>query len=95
MGKKNALGDKPATRRSGTAAAPLNWTRLPFATQPLFTTDDMAAQRDTVWLISFVTCGTQLTINCPSSWKFGTKTGLLPSLKMILHENDLGIMTVS
>ena len=89
MGKKNALGDKPATRRSGAAAAPLKWTRLPFATQPLFTTDDMAAQRDTVRLISFVTCGTLLTINCPSSWKFGTKTGLLPSLKTILHENDL------
>ncbi len=48
IGKKNALGDKPATRRSGTAAVPLSWARLPFATQPLLTTTDMAAQRDTV-----------------------------------------------
>jgi cohesin loading factor subunit SCC2 len=46
MGKKNALGDKPATRRGGAAAAPLSWARLPFATQPLLTTADMAAQRD-------------------------------------------------
>jgi cohesin loading factor subunit SCC2 len=47
IGKKNALGDKPATRRTGAAAAPLKWARLPFATQPLLTTADMAAQRDT------------------------------------------------
>jgi len=45
--KKNALGDKPATRRAGAAAAPLTWTRLPFATRPIFTTADMAAQRET------------------------------------------------
>ncbi|KAI0290109.1 hypothetical protein B0F90DRAFT_1654815 [Multifurca ochricompacta] len=47
IGKKNALGDKPATRRAGAAAAPLTWARLPFATRPLLTTADMAAQRDT------------------------------------------------
>jgi cohesin loading factor subunit SCC2 len=47
MGKKNALGDKPATRRVGAATAPLAWTRLPFATRPLLTTADMAAQRET------------------------------------------------
>ncbi|KAI9443068.1 hypothetical protein H4582DRAFT_1808792 [Lactarius indigo] len=46
VGKKNALGDKPATRRAGAAAAPLTWTRLPFATRPLLTTADMAAQRE-------------------------------------------------
>jgi hypothetical protein len=57
IGKKNALGDKPATRRTGAAAAPLTWARLPFATHPLLTTADMAAQRDTVCLISFVTTG--------------------------------------
>jgi cohesin loading factor subunit SCC2 len=45
--KKNALGDKPATRRAGAAAAPLTWTRLPFATRPMLTTADMAAQRET------------------------------------------------
>ena len=54
IGKKNALGDKPATRRGGTAAAPLSWARLPFATQPLLTTADMAAQRDAVCQISFI-----------------------------------------
>jgi hypothetical protein len=54
MGKKNALGDKPATRRGGAAAAPLSWARLPFATQPLLTTADMAAQRDAVCHISLV-----------------------------------------
>jgi cohesin loading factor subunit SCC2 len=48
IGKKNALGDKPATRRAGAAAAPLTWTRLPFATRPLLTTADMATQRETV-----------------------------------------------
>jgi cohesin loading factor subunit SCC2 len=47
-GKKNAQGDKPATRRTGAAAAPLTWMRLPFATRPLLTVADMAAQRDTV-----------------------------------------------
>jgi cohesin loading factor subunit SCC2 len=54
MGKKNALGDKPATRRGGAAATPLSWARLPFATQPLLTTADMAAQRDAVCHISFI-----------------------------------------
>jgi|SRR5882757_3101361 len=57
MGKKNALGDKPATRRGGAAAAPLSWTRLPFATQLLLTTADMAAQRDAVCHISLVPTG--------------------------------------
>lgn len=57
IGKKNALGDKPATRRGGAAAAPLSWARLPFATQPLLTTADMSAQRDAVCHISFVRTG--------------------------------------
>jgi cohesin loading factor subunit SCC2 len=83
MGKKNALGDKPATRRAGAAAAPLTWARLPFATQPLLTTADMAAQRDTVCHISFVMTGVySFIINYTSSWKFGTRTGSLPSQKM-------------
>ncbi|KAA1473731.1 hypothetical protein DENSPDRAFT_882264 [Dentipellis sp. KUC8613] len=49
IGKKNALGDRPATRRN---AQPLAWERLPFAITPMLTTEDMAAQRDTflhVW----------------------------------------------
>ncbi|KAI0051083.1 hypothetical protein FA95DRAFT_1554896 [Auriscalpium vulgare] len=44
IGKKNALGDKPAVRRN---AVPLTWERVPFATRPLLTTADMAAHRDT------------------------------------------------
>ena len=55
IGKKNALGDKPATRRTGAAGAPFTWARLPFAIQPLLTTADMATQRDTVRCISLVT----------------------------------------
>jgi hypothetical protein len=57
IGKKNALGDKPATRRGGVTAAPLSWARLPFATQPLLSTADMGAQRDTVCHISLVPMG--------------------------------------
>ena len=89
IGKKNALGDKPATRRGGAAAAPLTWARLPFATQPLLTTADMTAQRDTVCHISSAT--TELhsfIINYTSFWKFGTKTGSPPSQRMILHEKN-------
>ena len=44
-GKKSAVGDKAAVRRSG---APLNWDRLPFATASLNTAEDIAQQRDTV-----------------------------------------------
>ncbi|KAI0064180.1 hypothetical protein BV25DRAFT_1934347 [Artomyces pyxidatus] len=44
IGKKNAVGDRPATRRHAT---PLAWTRLPFAARPILTTSDMAEQRDT------------------------------------------------
>jgi cohesin loading factor subunit SCC2 len=51
IGKKNAQGDRPATRRTGAAAAPLTWARLPFATRPLLTTADMAEQRDTVRIL--------------------------------------------
>jgi cohesin loading factor subunit SCC2 len=57
IGKKNALGDKPATRRGGAAGAPLSWARLPFATQSLLTTADMEAQRDAVCHISIVRTG--------------------------------------
>ncbi|KAI0265712.1 hypothetical protein BC834DRAFT_970070 [Gloeopeniophorella convolvens] len=47
IGKKNALGDRPATRRVGAAGAPLGWARLPYATRALRTVEDMAAQRET------------------------------------------------
>ncbi|VDC04583.1 unnamed protein product [Peniophora sp. CBMAI 1063] len=42
-GKKSAVGDKAAVRRSG---APLNWERLPFATAALNTVEDISQQRD-------------------------------------------------
>ena len=65
IGKKNALGDKPATRRGGVAAAPLSWARLPFATQPLLSMADMAAQRDAVCHISLVPTGIYLLSTTP------------------------------
>ncbi|KAF4581480.1 Sister chromatid cohesion protein 2 [Pleurotus pulmonarius] len=42
IGKKSALGDKAAVRRH---EAPISWERLPFASNPLLTHEDMAAQR--------------------------------------------------
>ncbi|KAF7422876.1 Sister chromatid cohesion protein 2 [Pleurotus ostreatus] len=42
IGKKSALGDKAAVRRHET---PISWERLPFASTPLLTSEDMAAQR--------------------------------------------------
>jgi len=87
IGKKNALGDRPATRRTGAAAAPLTWARLPFATQPLVTTAHMAAQRDTVWRTLFTNGGLYSHIKHSSSWRFGTKMGSQPSQKMTFHEN--------
>ncbi|OCH92592.1 hypothetical protein OBBRIDRAFT_791042 [Obba rivulosa] len=42
VGKKSALGDKPATRRH---ERPISWERLPFATAPLLTSQDCDAQR--------------------------------------------------
>ncbi|TCD62425.1 Sister chromatid cohesion protein 2 [Steccherinum ochraceum] len=49
FGKKSALGDRPATRRF---ERPVSWNRLPFATRPILTDEDIAAQRTTfleVW----------------------------------------------
>lgn len=44
IGKKNAMGDKPANRRHNNL---LSWDRIPFATAPLLTTQDIASQRNT------------------------------------------------
>lgn len=45
IGKKSAIGDKPATKRND---APISWARLPFALAPLYTTQDAEEQRTTV-----------------------------------------------
>jgi len=42
IGKKSAIGDKPATKRHDN---PISWDRLPFATTPLHTTEDAEAQK--------------------------------------------------
>ncbi|PPR07277.1 hypothetical protein CVT26_012437 [Gymnopilus dilepis] len=42
VGKKSALGDKPATKRHDN---PISWDRLPFATTPLHTTEDAEQQK--------------------------------------------------
>ncbi|EDR13190.1 uncharacterized protein LACBIDRAFT_292430 [Laccaria bicolor S238N-H82] len=42
VGKKSAIGDKPATKRNDTS---ISWDRLPFATTPLLTTNDADEQK--------------------------------------------------
>lgn len=42
IGKKTAVGDRPATRRYD---KPISWDRLPFATTPLITSQDLDAQK--------------------------------------------------
>ncbi|KZT11764.1 uncharacterized protein LAESUDRAFT_733751 [Laetiporus sulphureus 93-53] len=42
VGKKTAVGDRPATRRH---ERPMLWERLPFATEPLLTSADVESQR--------------------------------------------------
>lgn len=42
VGKKNAIGDRPAARRH---ERPLLWERLSFATAPLLTNEDCDVQR--------------------------------------------------
>lgn len=49
LGKKNAIGDKPAIRRH---QLPITWTRLPYATTSLILEQDLMAHRLTfieVW----------------------------------------------
>ncbi|KAI0629898.1 hypothetical protein C8Q77DRAFT_1139118 [Trametes polyzona] len=41
IGKKSAVGDRPATRKH---ERPLSWERLPFATAPMVTSEDAAVQ---------------------------------------------------
>ncbi|KXN83113.1 Protein rad9 [Leucoagaricus sp. SymC.cos] len=42
IGKKTAAGDKPATRRND---MPISWDRLPYATTPMLTTEDIKIQK--------------------------------------------------
>jgi cohesin loading factor subunit SCC2 len=42
IGKKSAVGDKPAIKRHD---KPISWDRLPFATNPLHTTHDAEVQK--------------------------------------------------
>jgi len=41
-GKKSAVGDKPAVKRH---EKPISWVRLPFATSPLLTYEDVNTQK--------------------------------------------------
>lgn len=52
IGKKSAIGDKPAVKRHEN---PLSWDRLPFAVTPIHTTHDAETQRTTVCLSIFLT----------------------------------------
>ncbi|KZT19995.1 ARM repeat-containing protein [Neolentinus lepideus HHB14362 ss-1] len=54
-GKKSALGDRPATKRH---EHPIPWDRLPFATRPVITLEDMENQRSKfldIWMEDGVT----------------------------------------
>jgi len=44
VGKKTAIGDRPATRRH---ERPITWDRLPFATRPILTNEDVASAQNT------------------------------------------------
>jgi hypothetical protein len=45
VGKKTAIGDRPVTKRHN---KPISWDRLPFATTPLLTVQDLDAQKNRV-----------------------------------------------
>jgi cohesin loading factor subunit SCC2 len=42
LGKKSAIGDKAAVKRH---EKPISWDRLPFATAPILTTEDVETQK--------------------------------------------------
>jgi hypothetical protein len=42
LGKKSAIGDKPAVKRH---EKPISWDRLPFAAAPILTTEDVEIQK--------------------------------------------------
>jgi cohesin loading factor subunit SCC2 len=45
VGKKTTIGDRPVTKRHN---KPISWDRLPFATTPLLTVQDLDAQKNRV-----------------------------------------------
>jgi hypothetical protein len=49
LGKKSAIGDKPAVKRH---EKPISWERLPFATAPIITTEDVDTQKARVRVYS-------------------------------------------
>lgn len=68
VGKKSAIGDKPATKRNDTS---ISWDRLPFATTPLLTTNDADEQKIRVRVLC--RCLAFVLTSCLSSWKSGMK----------------------
>ncbi|KAL4249287.1 Sister chromatid cohesion protein [Abortiporus biennis] len=48
VGKKSAVGDKPANRKNDT---PISWDRIPFASSPILTRQHIEAQKNTFLLI--------------------------------------------
>ena len=68
VGKKSAIGDKPATKRNDTS---ISWERLPFATTPLLTTNDADEQKTRVRVLC--RCLAFVLTSFLSSWKFGMK----------------------
>ena len=64
------MGDRQATRRH---EKPLLWDRLPYAATPLYSSQDLAAQRDKVrhCTVSHYKLSYQLYA---SSWRYGVKT---------------------
>ena len=46
IGKKSAVGDRPAVRRKD--AGVINWARMPYATRRILTEEDVASQNSTV-----------------------------------------------
>ena len=73
------MGDKPANRRHNNL---LSWDRIPFATAPLLTTQDIASQRNTVCCWLFRILFLLLTVASCSFSKSGMKMVSRLTLKM-------------
>lgn len=58
LGKKSAVGDRPAIKRNEKA---ISWDRLPFATAPLLTSEDVEVQKIRVCLLILWNVSHQLT----------------------------------
>ena len=79
IGKKSAVGDRPATRKH---ERPLSWESLPFATVPVVTSEDAQAQCTRVSSVMIpILPRTEMILY--SSWRYGAKTESLPSQTMI------------